>query len=888
MQENWYKKEQNEIYKLLKTTENGLSTKEALKRLEKYGKNAIPKKKPDSFFKIMFKQLLDPIEILLVVAMAFSFIINEVIDGVAILFIILVDLLMGTFQEWKANKNAEALSKLIEVKAKVLRDEKEVEIDSADLTIGDVVLLESGTKISADLRILTSSNLTIDESILTGESINVAKNSMTIKDDAILSERVNMAYAGTSVLTGRAKAVVVAIGSNTEIGQIAGKVAETKDTKSPLTIRMEKFSKQISMLIVIVAILISILLYVKGTPGKEIFLSVIALSVSAMPEGLPLALTMALTIASNRMSKNNVIVKRLNSVESLGSCTVIASDKTGTLTVNEQTAKRIVLPNGDTFNIHGTGYNDIGKIEPSVNANLQDAKFIAELGSINNEAKLIKEGKNFSHFGDSIDIAFLALGMKAKVDTSTYEIINTIPYESENKYSAVYYEQNNKIHCTAKGSLEKILSFCNDMKVGNEYLPLDKDLIQKQNDELASAGYRIIAIADNETQYQEENITDIKNLHFLGLIAFIDPIREEAKKAVKECKTAGIKVVMITGDHPLTAFSIAKELGLAESMDEVATATEVDFYLAKGKKEFDNYVKNKKVFTRVTPINKLEIVESYKRQGEFVAVTGDGVNDAPAIKSANIGIAMGSGTDVAKETSSMIVLDDNFKSIVLGIKEGRNAYSNIRKVSYMLLSCGVAEVLFFCLSILFDLPMPLVAIQLLWLNIVTDGLQDFALSFEKAEKGIMTEPPRSPKETIFNKELLTEVLISGLSIGLIVFFVWTYLLKTNMSVETARGYIMVLMVFMQNMHVLNCRSEKNSVFKVSLKTNPLVVFSILSAVVLQIIVSEVPLLSTFLQTTSIPIKHMLILFAISTIIILIMEVYKLLEKKYLKNKQNNI
>ena len=887
MQEKlWYKKNENEIYEELKCTKEGLSSKEVKHRIEKYGRNEIPKKKPDSFFKIMFKQLMDPIELLLVAAMGFSFLINEIVDGIAILLIILIDLLMGTFQEWKANKNAEALSKLVEVKAKVLRDGKEIEIDSVDLVVGDIVLLESGTKISADLRLLESSNLTIDESILTGESLSVAKNTDVIEENAVLAERINMAYAGTSVLTGRAIAMVVETGINTEIGKIAGKVANTKETKSPLTIRMEKFSKQISMLVVVVAIIIAVLLYVKGTPGSEIFLSVIALSVSAMPEGLPLALTMALTIASNRMSKNNVIVKKLNSVESLGSCTVIASDKTGTLTVNEQTAKRIVLPNGDTFNVSGTGYNDNGEVEPVDNAKLEDARFISELGAINNEAKLVKKKKGFERFGDSMDIAFLALGMKANANLEKYNIIDIIPYESENKYSAVYYKQNDKVYCTTKGSLEKVLSFCTDMKIGDKYEKLDKDLIQKQNDELARNGYRVIALSEGEAPYYDEEKKDeIKKQHFIGLVAFIDPIREEAKQSITECKTAGIKVVMITGDHPLTAFSIAKELGIVESMDEVATSVEVDEYLAKGEKAFDKYIKTKKVFTRVTPINKLEIVESYKRQGEFVAVTGDGVNDAPAIKAANIGIAMGSGTDVAKETASMIVLDDNFKSIVLGIKEGRNAYSNIRKVSYMLLSCGVAEVLFFCLSILFDLPMPLVAIQLLWLNIVTDGLQDFALSFEKAEKGIMQEAPRSTKESIFNKDLFQEVLTAGLSIGAIVFVVWVYLLNNGMSAEAARGYIMVLMVFMQNMHVLNCRSEKNSVFKVPLRTNPLIIFSIVSAIILQIIVSEVPMLSKLLQTNSVPVPHMIVLFLISTIIIIIMEAYKIIEKKIIENKE---
>ena len=880
MQEKvWYKENLDDIYNSLDAKEGGLTSKQANKRLLKYGKNELPKKKPDSFFKIFFKQLLDPIEILLIVAMLFSFVINEVVDGVAILFITIVDLLMGTIQEWNANRSALALSKLIEVKAKVIRDGKETELDAVNLTLGDIVLLDSGTKISADLRLIDSTNLTIDESILTGESISVSKNAKTITQDTILAERNNMAYAGTSVLTGRGKAIVVAVGSNTEIGKIANHVAEAKEEKSPLTIRMETFSKQISILIVIIAIIISILLYIKGSPANEIFLSVIALSVSAMPEGLPLALTMALTIASNRMSKENVIVKKLNSVESLGSCTVIASDKTGTLTVNEQTAKKIVIPSGQVFDISGTGYNDSGKISKA--PHLEDAIYISKLGLINNEAKLIKTSDTFEHFGDSIDIAFLALGMKAGINNVEEEIISRVPYESENKYSAVYYKENNKLHCTVKGSLEKVLTFCNSMKTENGYDPIDATLIQSQNDALAKEGYRIIAIAENEVSSDKE---EIKDLHFLGLVAFIDPIREEVKSSIAECKTAGIKVVMITGDHPLTAYSIAKELGIADSMDEVAEATSVDAYRQKGEKAFDEYVKNKKVFTRVTPLNKLEIVESYKRQGEFVAVTGDGVNDAPAIKSANIGIAMGSGTDVAKETASMIVLDDNFKSIVLGIKEGRNAYSNIRKISYMLLSCGIAEVLFFVLSIIFDLPMPLVAIQLLWLNIVTDGLQDLALSFEKCEKGIMREKPRNPKENIFNKELFGELLISGLSIGIIVFIVWVYLLNKGVSVTTARGYILMLMVFMQNMHVLNCRSEKKSAFTISLKTNPFVAFSIFSAIILQIIVSEIPALSVLLQTTSIPVTNMLILFIISTIIILIMEIYKYIIKKYKKEQ----
>ena len=862
----WHSTEKEEVLEILKSSELGLDEKEVKLRQEKYGKNELPKGKTPSLLKIFIEQLLDPIVLLLVVAMIFSILIKENTDAIAIAFIILVDLILGTFQEWKANKNVEALKKLIEIRTKIIRSGKEIEVYSSDIVPGDIVLLSSGDKISADLRLIEVNNLTIDESVLTGESTSVSKISSAINKDVILAERKNMAYAGTSVLSGRGVGIVTATGLNTELGEIAQKVNTTKDTKSPLTIRMEKFSKQITFLVVAIAIIITVVLYSKGTSGSEIFLSVIALSVSAMPEGLPLALTMALTIGSNRMSKNNVIVKKLNSVESLGSCTVIATDKTGTLTVNEQTAKKIVLPDNSIFDIEGTGYNDKGKIIPLENANIEDAKYVSKLGVLNNEASLKKVKDGYEYFGDSIDIAFLALGQKSQINIDDIEITNRINYESENKYSAVFYKENGNNYCTVKGSLEKVLEFCTTMKVNNKNKKLDIEKIKKQHEDLASSGYRVIALASGKTKSEKP-----EHLTFEGLVAFIDPVREEVTKSISDCKKAGIKVIMITGDHPLTAYSIAKDLGLVENYDEVTSGKELDEYFQKGKKEFDKFVKSKKIFTRVTPLNKLEIVESFKRQGEFVAVTGDGVNDAPAIKSANIGIAMGSGTDVAKETSSMIILDDNFNSIVLGIKEGRNAYSNIRKVSYMLLSCGVAEVLFFLLAIILDMPMPLVAIQLLWLNIVTDGLQDFALSFEKSEENIMKESPRNPKETLFNKELFSEVLISGLSIGIIVFIVWTYLInKLDMPVNIARGYIVTLMVFIQNMHVLNCRSEKSSILKVPIKSNPLIIFSIVSAIFLQVLFSEVPFLSKFLQTTSIPITHMLILFAISTTIIFIM------------------
>ena len=874
MNTNWYSLTKEDIFDKLKTDESGLTSKEAKKRLEKYGTNTLPKKKKDSVLKIFLNEFKNPILILLLFAVIASLIGNEPIEAIAIILIVLVDVTMGTYQENKANNTAEALSKLVTVKNKVLRDGKEIVVDSADLVVGDYVFLESGDKISADLRIIEAHNFTVDESILTGESLAVNKVKTKLDGKKLsINEQKNMLFSGTSVVTGRAKAIVIATGLNTELGKIAHTINNTKETKSPLTIRVDKLSKQISALVIIVALIITALLIYKGVPYNEIFLSVVALAVSAMPEGLPLALTMALTIASNNMAKKNVVAKKLYSVESLGSCTVIASDKTGTLTVNEQTAKKILLPNDLEYEISGVGYSTEGTV---TGEKLNYAKEIALLGTINNEAKLTED----EHFGDSIDIAFLVLGKKLKVNTKDIKIIDSIPYESENKYSAVFYEKDGETYCTVKGSLEKVLEFC---KKSNLVTKLNAKKLEEQNEAMAKDGLRVITVANGKISKKDSYTEkDIKSLTFMGMVGFIDPIRKEAIASIRQCRTAGIKVLMITGDHPLTAFAIAKDLKLTNTYEDVTTGKEVDEYFEKGQKEFDKFVKEKVIFTRVTPLQKLEIVESLKRQGEFVAVTGDGVNDAPALRSANIGIAMGSGTDIARETAKMIVLDDNFKSIVSGVLEGRVAYSNVRKIIYFLISCGLAEVLFFCLSILFDMEMPLVAIQILWLNVVTDGIQDFALSFERAEHDIMKEKPRSPKESLFDKSLLEEVIVSGIGIGLIVFALWYYLIKfANMEVTLARGYIMALMVFIQNIHVFNCRSEHSSAFSVPLRNNKFVVYGVIGSILLHVLVMNVEFLSILLQTHAIPFASLLGLFCLAAIILVVVELYKKI--RYNKN-----
>ncbi len=864
---NYYEKDVKDIETELKTSNSGLSSAEASARRRKYGPNILPKKKKDGIVKIFLREFIDPIVLLLIVAIVVSFVVGEMIDAFAIMLIVLVDAIIGTYQENKANNTADALSKLVKDEAHVIRDGKECSISVEQLTIGDLVLLESGNKIGADMRIIEAHNFTVDESILTGESVQVSKITNPIaKKNVSISDQTNMAFSGTTVVTGRAKAYVTEIGLDTELGKIADSLATTEDEKSPLTIRVEKFSKQISIMVLMVAIAIAILLIAKHTPGHEILLTVIAFAVSAMPEGLPLALTMALTIAANKMSKKNVIVRKLNAAESLGSCTVIASDKTGTLTVNQQTAKCILLPNGEEYQISGTGYERKGKVTGNV---MHYAEEIGLYGALNNEADI--SGK--TPIGDSIDIAFLVMAEKLGVKTHGIKILEQIPYESENKYSAVFYKKDGKTYCTAKGSLEVIQKFCSKINFANSKHSIK---LEHQNESLAKNGYRVIAIANGEVQKKEKyGINDVKNLTFMGLVGFIDPIRKEAVASINECREAGIKVLMVTGDHPLTAFSIARDLKLADDFSQVATGDEVADALRGTKRSFDDYIAGKTVFARVAPLQKLKIIESLKRQGEFVAVTGDGVNDAPALKAANIGIAMGSGTDIARETADMIIIDDNFKSIVAGVKEGRVAFANIRKIIYFLISCGLAEAAFFCLAIACDMPMPLVAVQLLWLNVVTDGIQDLALSFETAEPSILKEKPRDPKQSIFDKRLVREIAVSGVIITAVVFaFYWFLINRLNMEITSARGYVMCLMVFIQNIHVFNCRSESHSAFTVPLKSNWFIVVGIFCTLLLQILVMEVPIFSTFLQTVSIPAWAICWIFIIASSILILMELYK--------------
>lgn len=891
----WYSLSEEEVLKKLDVAKNGLNDKEVKKRREEFGYNVLPSAKPPSLFVIFLRQFLSPLIYILIAAGLVSAVLKEFSDAFFIFIVIFLNAIVGSWQENKAEKTAGALKKMIKINTAVIRNDYEIELDSAELVPGDIIKLSSGHKVPADARLLEVKNLTVDQSLLTGESRAVEKeNLIPVEEKIPISAQENMIFAGTTVATGRALAVVVKTGLNSEIGKIATVISSSKGEKPPLILRMENFTKKISFIMLFVCLILMVISLSKGMSLLEVFFLAVALAVAVIPEGLPVALTVALSIASFRMSKRNVLVRRLNAVEGLGSCTLIASDKTGTLTVNQQTAKKIWLPSEVTFEVEGEGYNGQGEIK-FTDEKIEEKKYLEDLeelcfsGAINNEAELKKIGGKWHYHGDSMDVAFLALALKKRIDLKKikeqYKEILSIPYESENRFSAILVEHK-KEHCAfVKGAAEVIVQLSSHVLIKGKNKGIDKEEILKQVKYMASQGYRVLALAKKECSEKiitdSLNKKDLKNLVFLGLVGFIDPLRAESKKAVERCRSAGVEVVMITGDHPLTAMTIAKELNIAKEGLQVITGEQIQRLGPPDTPEFYNKISSCRVFAEVSPIQKYQIVEALRKSGHFVAVTGDGANDAPALKRANLGVAMGSGTDVAKETSSMIVLDDNFASIVAGVEEGRFAYDNVRKVIYLLISTGCSEIMLFFFAIFAGLPLPLFAVQLLWLNLVTEGIQYVALAFEAGEPGVMSRPPRSPKEGIFDSLMIQQTLISGLVIGFVAFSVWFVGLRfLHLEENVARNFVFLIMIMFENLHALNCRSERRSIFKISLNKNRLLVFAIIAAHALHIFAMYNPFLSKLLRVSPITLKNWIVLFLLSFTVIASSELFK-----YIKNKK---
>jgi P-type Ca2+ transporter type 2C len=887
----WHSLPAEEALRVLEASRDGLDEGEVQERRRKHGANALPEARPPTVGQIILHQFQSPLIYILLIAGAVSLLIGDYRDAVFIFGVVVFNAGLGTFQEYRAEQSAAALQTLLQIKARVRRAGRNEDIDARELVPGDIVLLEGGDRVPADVRLLESQNLTIDESLLTGESVAVEKDAeASLEPETAVGDRTTMAHAGSTAMSGRGVGVVAAIGLETEIGQIATATTEGEATKPPLLIRMDRFVRVISIVVIFSMVALAVILMAQGTPFMEVFFFAVALAVSAIPEGLPVALTVALSVAVRRMAEHRVIVRRMTAVEGLGSCTMIASDKTGTLTVNQQTVRLLAAPDGARFEVSGQGYSAEGHVATQQGGTPDEQaaawlRLVAEAAVMCNEASLHQEDGEWTHTGDSVDVALLALGHKAGLDPAAVrrenEVLAEIPFESERKFAAVVHRQagaDGGAAVSVKGAVETLLDFSEQAQSPAGQGSLERRELMEAADGLAEEGYRVIAIArgtltsaDGLEAFGED---DLPPLTLLALVGMQDPLRPDARPAIEACQQAGVEVAMITGDHPATALTIARELGIAKERDDLVVGADLPEAESGDEPDFASTIRGVHVFARVTPLQKLHIVQALRGQGHFVAVTGDGVNDAPALRAANIGVAMGSGTDLAKDTASIIVVDDSFASIVEGVRQGRYAYDNVRKVIYLLISTGAAEILMFLLAIVTLLPIPLLPVQILWLNVATNGIQDVALAFEGGEPGAMQRQPRRPTEGIFNRLMIQQTALSGAVIGLGSFGLWAWLLRSGMEETAARNLVLLLMVLYQNFHAFNCRSEHESAFRVPLRRNPVLVVGVLAAFGLHVLMMHTPFMQPVLQVAPVSLEQLAPLAALASSVLIAMELFK--------------
>ena len=873
----------------LQSSHHGLTSAEADKRLALYGPNTLPQEEAPGLWWVFLSQFASPLIYILIAAALLSVSIQEWSDAIFISAVLLINAVIGTIQEFSAQRAAVALKNMVSDYCRVVRDGDTYEINTELLVPGDIILLESGDRVPADVRLISGHDLEMDESLLTGESMNVFKDASTILEGEVyLGDRRNMVFAGTLVSRGRAQGTVVSTALDTELGNIAATVLSRKPSRPPLLIRMERFTYRVAILVGITAVLLASITLSRGMPLTEIFLLTVALAVSAIPEGLPVAITVALAIGMRRMAKRHVIIRRLIAVEALGSCTFIATDKTGTLTVNQLTAKRLVLPNGEIWGITDKGMdsNDAFVTSHETLSTQEQAwlDLLCKAAVLPNDAFLCHRDGGWTHHGDAVDVALLVMSHKAGVIKTEVEAespeVGIIPFESERLYAASLNKVDSEQHIFIKGALERLLPMCTHMTSPDGLSTLDQQFMLDQAQQLASQGYRVLALATGKTSLQDNHsFTEdhLSGLTLIGLVGMIDPLRPEAKEAVASCHQAGIEVAMITGDHPATAMSIARELNLADDDTMIVTGPQLN--QAVNTTEYDELTANARVFARIEPHQKFDIVQSLERQGHFVAVSGDGANDAPALRAAHIGVAMGKvGTDVARETANLIITDDNFLSIVAGVEEGRIAYANIRKVIFLLISTGVSELVLFSLALLTGLPLPLMAVQLLWLNLVTNGIQDVALAFEPGEGHELDRPPRSPKEPIFDRLMIERVVISAIVIGAVAYFLFSWLLVQGLSVEEARNGTVLLMVLFENIHVFNSRSETRSALFHNPLRNPILLFGTIAAQLIHIGAMYTPWISDVLQIQPVSLETWFELLALAFSVFVVMEIHKLIRR----------
>jgi len=879
---SWYSRSLSQIFDSLEADSDGLSTAEARDRRSEYGPNRLPRAKPVTVGQIFLRQFKNPLIYILGIAALVSFGIGEETDAAFILIVLLVNASVGGIQEWQAERSSQALQQLIQTRATVVRDGGTSDVDGEEIVPGDVILLESGDSVPADMRLLSTHGLKIDESALTEESEPVSKDEDWKADDrAPLGDRRNMAHAGTMVTRGRGRGITVETSSNTVVGRLAENVTAIEGGQPPLVTRMQRFTRIVGLVVVVAAAFTALLgIVVQQYDTIEMFLFATALAVSAIPEGLPVGITVALGVASRRMASVGVIVRRLVAVEGLGSCTMIASDKTGTLTVNELTAKRVQLPNNATFEVTGEGYPPDGKVmkdgHPPTAESSKSLARLAQASVLCNEGHLSRHEDQWRWRGDPTDIALLALGRKlgwsreSALDKQPQ--IDAIPFEPEQRYAATYHQADDTTRVFVKGAPERVLSICVDASRGD----FSEQASQQRATELAHSGYRVLAVAEGTVEsIPTSNRPPVEptELTFLGFIGLIDPLRAGVAEAISSAREAGISVTMITGDHPETALSIAQNIGLAESMNEVTTGNDL---VGISQDQLRKVVDTTWVFARVSPDQKLKIVTAARTIGHYVAVTGDGVNDAPALRQANIGVAMGKmGTDAARDAAELVISDDNFSTIVAGIEQGRVAFDNIRKVIYLLISTGAGEVALILLSLGAGLPLALLPVQILWLNLVTNGIQDVALAFEPKEQNILNRPPRPPDERIFNQIMIERTLVAALVISVIGFGAFSWLLAQGLSEAAARNHLLLFLVMFEIVNIGNARSETISIFQLSPLQSPILLTGTIAAFLVHLGAMYFPPAQAILGTAPVGLHEWLALGAIAISVAIAIELHKL-------------
>jgi Ca2+-transporting ATPase len=872
---HWHKKSIEEVFQELQSSSQGLSAAEVAKRLQQYGPNELQETKRKTLFMMFLDQFRDFMILVLIAAAVVSGLIGELADTIAIIVIVILNAIIGFVQEYRAEQAMKALKEMAAPEALTLREGEMSSIHASELVPGDIVMLEAGKIVPADLRLQEAVQLKVEEAALTGESIPVEKITESLTDELTsLGDRKNMMFKGTIVSYGRGSGVVVTTGMNTELGRIATLLQEGEEVKTPLQKRLANFGQKLGIAVLAICAIVFFSGLIRGEPTLLMFLTAISLAVAAIPEALPAVVTISLALGAKKMVRQNALVRKLPAVETLGSVTYICSDKTGTLTLNKMTVEEIYV-DGNIVQSEKLKVESEG--EKLLNLKSQLSTLLTAM-ALNNDAG---KDKDNTLVGDPTETALYDIAeQKGYLKTAlekNYPRIAEIPFDSERKCMTTFHKNpDGTILSFTKGALETVLENSEFILSEDEHISIHNDVkerISSSAEKMAGEGLRTLAFAMRQWDSLPEAIEPLsseRGMTFLGFAGLMDPPREEAMEAVTVCKTAGIKAVMITGDHPMTAKNIARRLGIIDDRDEVITGPELE---RSSLEEFEEHVEKIRVYARVAPEQKIKIVQALQDKGEFVAMTGDGVNDAPALKRADIGVAMGiTGTDVSKESSHMILLDDNFATIVKAVKEGRRIFDNIRKFIKYTMTSNSGEIWTIFLPPFLGLPIPLLPIHILWINLVTDGLPGLALAVEPAEKEIMKKPPRHPKESIFAHGLGYHLFWVGLLMGGVSIFTQSWFIRTG---DTHwQTMVFTVLSLSQMGHVLAIRSERESLFSLGLFTNKPLIGAVLLTFVLQMGTIYIPVLNPIFKTAPLTAGELMVTLALSSIVFFAVEIEK--------------